>query len=279
MSNCNFPIHTFTNTCTQPSGTGKSYLANAIANEMETNFYYLNFVYFDGYSKECLITMRDMFKHASQQNLAVIFIDELELLCTACNSLVREEFVNQMQYENDGITVVAATNTPFALDTKVQQCFQSILSTTLPGEDSRRTMLQLYVGTLPASLTHGHYDTLARTTKGYSGADIKSLVREAAMMSVRKLQTATHFKVVVSSSSTKPGTKKDYVVPCSRRDFGSIAMNWKSVSRDRLFEQPLCMDDFLKAASIVKPTTSISAIRRLEKWRKEQATICAIELT
>ena len=255
-------------------------MADAIANEVETNFYYLNFVYFDGYSKECLITIKEMFKHARQQNPAVIYIDEVELLCTACNSLIRAEFLSQMQHEsdtNDGIIVLAATNTPCALDTNVQQCFQSVLSTTLPGEDSRRTMLQLYVGTLATSLTHGHYDTLARTTKGYSGADIKRLVREAALMSVRKLQTATHFKVVIGCSSTELGTKKDYIVPCSRRDFGSIEMNWKSVPRDRLFEQPLCMDDFLKAASIVKPTTAISAIKRLDKWRKEeQATTCGI---
>ena len=167
--------------------------------------------------------------------------------------------------------MLAVTKAPWTLDFDVRMCFKTTLSTSYPGEESRRNILCHHVGMLKTSLTQGpHYHTLARTTRGYySGDDIKRLVREAAMMPIRRFHAATHFKLVWSDPAQKSGST--FLVPCSRRDFGSIEMSWRDVTRGRMIEQPVCMDDFLKAASIVKPTISRTLLKQFDDWGREFA--------
>lgn len=60
-------------------------------------------------------------------------------------------------------------------------------------------MFRLHLGNTPHSLTEADLRQLARKTDGYSGADISVIVRDALMQPVRKVQSATHFKKVISN--------------------------------------------------------------------------------
>ena len=80
----------------------KNILANAIANETDTDFYYLNLVYFDGYSASCLtIILKEVFYQARNHKPATIFIDEVDMLCSENTRDLRTEFLLQVS-EMDG---------------------------------------------------------------------------------------------------------------------------------------------------------------------------------
>ena len=135
-----------------------------------------------------------------------------------------------MDGENDSILILAATKAPWTLDSDVRMCFQTALSTSYPGEESRRNILHHHVGTLKTTLTQGHYHTLARTTRGYSGDDIKRLVREAAMMPIRRFHAATHFKLPRDGSGYAWLTTND--VSCNTLFLHAIVV---SLIRDTVF--------------------------------------------
>lgn len=69
----------------------------------------------------------------------------------------------------------------------------------MPESPARSDMFKLAIGETPHELTARDFQELGRMTDGYSGADINILVRDALMQPVRKVQTATHFRYVLSN--------------------------------------------------------------------------------
>jgi len=74
--------------------------------------------------------------------------------------------------------------------------FEKRIYIALPEAEARSRMFQLNVGTTPCSLTAADYKALGEATPGYSGSDVAIIVRDALMMPIRKVQTATYFKQV-----------------------------------------------------------------------------------
>ena len=76
----------------------------------------------------------------------------------------------------------------------------------------------------------------------YSGADISIVVRDALMMPVRKIQTATHFKTVSGPSRKDPKViVHDLLTPCSPNDPAGKPMTWIDVPTERLLEPKITM--------------------------------------
>ena len=69
----------------------------------------------------------------------------------------------------------------------------------MPESPARSDMFKLAIGETPHELEARDFQELGRMTDGYSGADINILVRDALMQPVRKVQTATHFRYVLSN--------------------------------------------------------------------------------
>lgn len=124
-------------------------------------------------------------------------------------------------------------------------------------------MFELSVGSTPCDLTPQDFKTLAQMSEGYTGSDINIAVQDALMQPVRKIQTATHYKKVV----TPDGEHK--VTPCSPGDQGAREMTWMDIDPHELLEPPLVLKDFIKAIKGSRPTVSKEDVKKSDDWTQE----------
>lgn len=150
--------------------------------------------------------VKNLFELAREHKPSIIFIDEVDSLCSSRSDnesesarRIKTEFLVQMQgvgNDNDGILVLGATNIPWVLDSAIRRRFEKRIFIPLPEEHARLVMFKLHLGNTAHVLTEDNLKALAGKTEGYSGADISIIVRDSLMQPVRKVQTATHFKVI-----------------------------------------------------------------------------------
>jgi transitional endoplasmic reticulum ATPase len=182
-----------------PPGCGKTLLARAVATESEANFISIKgpevFSKWVGESEKAI---REVFRKARMAAPAVVFLDEIDSLTPKrgmgmSDSGVSERVISQLLTEMDGITtlqdivVIAATNRPDMVDSAVLRPgrFDRLIYVPEPDEKSRLQILKIYTKGMPIS-KDVDLTQLTIATKYYSGADIESLCREAAMHALRK---------------------------------------------------------------------------------------------
>ena len=131
-------------------------------------------------------------------------------------------------------------------------------------------MFEIHIGNTAHALTSKDFNELAKRTDGYSGADIGIVVRDALMMPIRKVQTATHFKMVTGPSPTDPSVVvNDLWTPCGPRDQGATEKSWMSIDGDKLKEPQLTIADFLKALQNNRPTVNSGDLKRFEDFTND----------
>jgi len=181
-----------------PPGTGKTLLAKAVATESEANFISIKGPeIFNKYVGESEKAVREIFKKARQTAPCVLFFDEIDAVMghrsMRDETGVSKRIVNQFLAELDGmqslqnVLVVGATNRADILDPAVLRPgrFDSVVFVPPPDEDARVEIFEVHTRDMP--LTEDvDLRELAKMTKGFSGADIEGLCREAAMTAVRK---------------------------------------------------------------------------------------------
>jgi transitional endoplasmic reticulum ATPase len=182
-----------------PPGCGKTLLARAVATESEANFISIKgpevFSKWVGESEKAI---REIFRKGRMAAPAVIFIDELDSVVPRrgigyADSGVTERVVSQLLTELDGIgglhgvVVIGATNRPDILDPALLRPgrFDGLIYVPPPDEGSRLEIFKIHTKGMP--LGKGvSLSELAKMTKGYSGADIEALCREAGMSALRR---------------------------------------------------------------------------------------------
>jgi cell division protease FtsH len=196
-----------------PPGTGKTLLAKAIASETNSTFISISGSEF----VELFVGMgasrvRDLFENARQNRPCIIFIDEIDAVGRQRGAGInmandeREQTLNQMLYEMDGfnnnedIVVMAATNRKDVLDKALLRPgrFDRIIKVPLPDKESRQQILEVY---LNKKKTENSLDisAIAELTDGFSGAELKNLINEAAIMSARNNETIIKEKYIFDS--------------------------------------------------------------------------------
>ncbi|MGM0769566.1 MAG: ATP-dependent zinc metalloprotease FtsH [Pseudomonadota bacterium] len=183
-----------------PPGTGKTLLARAIAGEAEVPFYSISASEFiEMFVGVGAARVRDMFQEARKEAPALIFIDELDAIGRSRGAGLggghdeREQTLNQILTEMDGfeahenVLVLAATNRPDVLDSALLRPgrFDRKITLDRPHKDARTAILKVHVRKVPLA-SDVDLEQLAARTIGFSGADLKNLVNEAALTAARE---------------------------------------------------------------------------------------------
>ena len=190
-------------------GTGKTLLARAVAGEADVPFFsmsaseFIEMVVGVGASR-----VRDLFEEAKKVAPAIIFIDELDAIGRTRGGGVsmgghdeREQTLNQILTEMDGFTgsegviVIAATNRPEVLDSALLRPgrFDRHVAVSPPDQRGRLMILEVHTRQVPLS-DDVDLSSIASTTPGMVGADLRNLVNEAALMAARR----NHEKVTMA---------------------------------------------------------------------------------
>lgn len=275
-----------------PPGTGKSFLAKAVATEADSTFFSVSSS--DLVSKwqgESERLVRNLFEMAREAKPSIIFIDEIDSLCTArsegendASRRIKTEFLVQMQgvgKDDTGVLVLGATNTPWEIDSAMRRRFEKRILINLPSAPARARMLQLGLGDTPHNLTAADFDHFADVTDGFSGSDIAVMVRQALMEPLRKCRQARYFRrtsdggympVPVDppcarcpldlSSSAAPRQ-----VPC--KYCGCERLDLMDIPGDQLRVPNVTAEDFAKISGSAKSSVGVAELERYAAWTAE----------
>jgi len=186
-----------------PPGTGKTLLARAVAGEAGVPFFSISgsdFVeMFVGVGAS---RVRDLFDQGKKHAPCLIFIDEIDAVGRQRGAGLggghdeREQTLNQLLVEmdgfdsNEGIILIAATNRPDILDSALLRPgrFDRRIVVNMPDVKGREEILKVHTQKIPLN-EDVDLNVIARSTPGFSGADLANLVNEAALIAARKGQT------------------------------------------------------------------------------------------
>lgn len=195
-----------------PPGTGKTLMAKAVAGEAGVPFFSMSGSEFiELYVGMGASRVRKLFEEAKALSPAIIFIDEIDSIGRSRGTGLggghdeREQTLNQILAEMDGfsteesVVVLAATNRPDVLDSALTRPgrFDRQVVMDLPMIKAREEILKIHIKRIPlheeVDITH-----IAKSTPGFSGAELKNLVNEATLIAARKEEkkvTNEHFSL------------------------------------------------------------------------------------
>ncbi len=180
-----------------PPGCGKTLLAKVLASESEANMFLINGPeIMNKYYGETEARLRDIFKEAKDGSPSIIFIDEIDAIAPKREEAygdVEKRVVAQLLALMDGLNdrgnviVLGATNRPDSVDPALRRPgrFDREFEISVPNEDGRLEIILIHTRGMPIG-EDVDLKNLAAELHGYTGADIKSLCREAAMKSIRR---------------------------------------------------------------------------------------------
>jgi cell division protease FtsH len=210
-----------------PPGTGKTLLARAIAGEANVPFFSISgsdFVeMFVGVGAS---RVRDLFEQGKKNAPCIIFIDEIDAVGRHRGAGLggghdeREQTLNQLLVEmdgfetNEGVILIAATNRPDVLDPALMRPgrFDRQVVVGRPDVRGREEIIKVHIRKIPLAADI-NLSVIARSTPGFSGADLANLVNEAALYAARKNRKAvTQEDFEVAKDKVLMGTERKSLI-------------------------------------------------------------------
>lgn len=258
-----------------PPGTGKSFLAKAVATEADSTFFSVSSS--DLVSKwmgESEKLVSNLFQMARDNAPSIIFIDEIDSLCgqrgegneSEASRRIKTELLVQMQgvgNDDQKVLVLAATNTPYALDQAIRRRFDKRIYIPLPDLKARQHMFKVHLGDTPHNLKESDFEYLAQKTEGFSGSDISVCVKDVLFEPVRKTRDAKFFRK----------RSNGMWVPCKPTKRGAVEITLQELDAQglgsKILPPPIKRADFEKVLSRQKPTVSKADLEVQERFTKE----------
>jgi len=204
-------------------GTGKTLLARAVAGEAGVPFFSISGSEFvEMFVGVGASRVRDLFNMAKKNAPAIIFIDEIDAVGRSRGTGMgggndeREQTLNQILVEMDGfepnakVIIMAATNRPDVLDPALLRPgrFDRRVTIDLPDRKDREAILQVHARKKPLQ-EDVNLEIVAQRTPGFSGADLYSLMNEAAILAAReKRKTVGQFDIIRSIEKVMLGPER-----------------------------------------------------------------------
>ncbi|KAK7820242.1 protein suppressor of k(+) transport growth defect 1 [Quercus suber] len=168
--------------------------------------------------------VKNIFQVARENAPSIVFIDEIDSLCgqrgeineNEASRRIKSELLIHMQEVCDGVKnvlILAATNTPFALDQAIRRRFDKRIYVRLPRKEARKHIFKVWIGKTRNTISEEEFEDLANDTRGFSGSDIFYFVKDALYEVVRATLTTNLFE--------RSGEKW---VPCQGNEEGSASL-------------------------------------------------------
>jgi vacuolar protein-sorting-associated protein 4 len=260
-----------------PPGTGKTFIARALAKECKMKFFSISPA--DLLSKwlgQSEKMVRELFKKASQVRPSIVFIDEIDSLCSSRGEQesetarrIKAELLIQLQglhNEPDQIFVLAATNIPWELDPAIRRRFEKRIYIPLPDVNARYELLKERLVNISNNLTDSELRKVAVRTEGYSCSDIDVLCRSAVMEPVRRLEKCEFFVLVCE---TCDGMK--LYEPCENNREGALRKSFTDFEQnERINTIPeVTKNDFEMSLIKNKPSVDQKDLEKYESFTRE----------
>ncbi|KAH9606432.1 hypothetical protein KSS87_002830 [Heliosperma pusillum] len=216
----------------------------------------------------------NLFQMARESAPSIIFVDEIDSLCgqrgegneSEASRRIKTELLVQMQgvgHNDEKVLVLAATNTPYALDQAIRRRFDKRIYIPLPDQKARQHMFKVHLGDTPHDLTASDFEFLGCKTEGFSGSDISVCVKDVLFEPVRKTQDAMFFYK----------TKHDTWEPCGARQPGAVQTTMQDLAEKglaaKIVPPPIARVDFEKVLARQRPTVSKSDLGVHERFTQE----------
>lgn len=242
-----------------PPGTGKTMLAKAVATECNCTFFNVSSATLASkYRGESERMVRCLFDLARAQAPSVIFIDEIDSLCTQrgaqgeheASRRVKSELLVQIDgcqgqegEQRQHVMVLAATNFPWDIDEALRRRLEKRIYIPLPGSEERKELLKINLRGIDVD-PDVNFEVVTEKLGGYSGDDITNICRDAAMNGMR------------------------------RKIAGKTPDQIREMSRDKeAMKEPIRMEDFLQAVRKINPSVAERDIKRHEDWLRDFGSI------
>ncbi|GAB6861777.1 AAA family ATPase [Haloplanus litoreus] len=257
-----------------PPGTGKTLIARAVANEVDATFISVSgpeiVSKYKGDSEERL---RRVFERAREDAPSIVFFDEIDSVAPKREDGggMEDRIVGQLLSLMDGleargeVIVIGATNRVDDLDPALRRGgrFDREIEIGVPGEKGRREILDVHTRRMPMT-DDVDLDRLAARTHGFVGADLESLVTEAAMSALRRARregTATDDIAVTrddfeaAMAAVDPSAMREYVSEAPTEGFESVGgLDDTKATLERAVTWPLTYGPLFEAADADPPS-------------------------
>lgn len=254
------------------SGTGKSRIAEAVSNEIESTFYSVSSAdLLSSWFGESEKLIKELFQHARRKTgRAIIFIDEIDSLCRKRDSKeaettrrVKTELLKQMEGANKrsaeeaDVFFLGATNCPWELDSAFLRRFEKRVYIPLPDREARRDLLSIHLGDVKVSLSDAEWNRILDRTEGFSESDLATCISDALLEPIREMSENIIWKW---------SEDKKWLAPCEDGVPGAIRLRLQSIPRDKVQPRPLLFKDLMRSLDANHSTVSIDDLQKYAQF-------------